>query len=449
MKNTKKTFITFLSITVFILGAYIVSPSISDAYSRTNSGAVWNMDKLLIQYDSPNYHCKAKSVTCTSDNSQSVIDAQSKVGTGSGVRNRRYQCTDEGRVCYDRVEKQLLDTKELIGPNQPLGQAFIPSVTSFKVYNSDGEDVTHSSCLQPGESIDFVIASEHRTCGTRALITHYDVQFAGQSGHASERGDVGIRTTHHLTGGFTFTVPLEEGDHVADVTTINPIAPWMRYRGSAKSRLDYLLENAMSGYYTYERGTHTINVCSDSDSNLKSICTASPLQVKPGEDVTFTVSAAKGVGPYTYEWSDAAGSTGSSISTSYSVLGSHSQTVTVTDSVGSTRTANCSVTVTSTPGFDVNDDDGGGGTITDNAEIINFESDRLITNDKCTFEWETEEMVLCRIVNQTNFSIEVPFTGTKDLSGGTYNLECISALTGRTFKSDSVRCLLNPDVREF
>ena len=236
---------------------------------------------------------------------------------------------------------------------------------------------------------------------------------------------------------------------------MNPANPWYYYRGFLGEGAGYSgffsrLDNPRSGYYTYEIGQQTVNVCED--DSFRASCIASPIQVKPGEEVTFTARAAGGSGTYSYEWGD--GDTSETKTAIYNTLGSGAQRLTVTDSTGTEIETQCAVTVTNDEGLGVDQSVGNGWTwnynyaFTDPAEIVKFGADRLVTNDTCAFEWETTGMASCRILKAGADFIEVDVNGSMELEPGTYTLECLDELTFDTITSQAVRCIDNPDIRE-
>jgi len=451
-KNTTRV-ITF---TLLLVAMFMIATSVSHAYTRLTAGSVWNHERMLEEFGSPQYSC-LPTVTCQDNQSTTVRNANST----SANAFLRYMCVN-GNICQDRIDTELKYVKSLVGPGSRLGRALIPSVTSVRIYDSSGNDVTYEGCVQPGERFEFILSSEHRTCGTRALMTHYEIEFEGQTVH-TQQGRFG-QFVNNFTGGFTFTAPLLAGTYHANIAVLNPYNPWYYRRGFLAGGVQdwrdanvnmtdvffSRLDNPRGGYYTYELGQQTVNVCED--SSFRASCIASPIHVMPGADVTFTARAAGGVGPYTYEWGD--GDTRETKTVSYDAVGSGTQTLRVTDSAGNRVETQCSVTVTTDLGFGVNDSTGSGWrwewewAYADPAEIVRFGGDRLITNDTCRFEWETTGMVGCRMLSAGRDFFEVDLNGSMDLSPGTYTLECIDELTFDTITSQPVRCLSNPDLRE-
>lgn len=74
-------------------------------------------------------------------------------------------------------------------------------------------------------------------------------------------------------------------------------------------------------------------------------CTVNKTSVNIGESVTYTANATGGTGGYNYSWSGVVTGSGSTKSTSFNTTGSKNASVTVTDSSGTTKTANCPVVV--------------------------------------------------------------------------------------------------------
>ena len=449
----RKIFTASLFFTLFITTLVAASPQSVEAYTRLTSGSVWNEDRLLQDYGSPNYKC-IPSLTCQNDNSASVVRANNTAAN----QYLDYMCVN-GKVCQDRVHTEIKYMKSIIGPASRLGNALIPSVTSVRTINSQGEDVTYDACVQPGEEIEITISSEHRTCGTRAIATHYEVAFNAQAVHAASAGGwSGILNT--FTGGFKFKAPLEEGEYSADIAVINPHN--IRYHNlgfnnsSVSGLQNRLLNNDIrSGYYTYELGRHTVNVCQTDDNALRASCYASPIQTPPNTEVTFTGNAAGGVGPYTYRWED--GVSGKTRTENYTSVGSKPQRVIVQDSAGNSAEASCAVSVTNNLNDGVRIRNGGdsnwswstGDAYIPLGEINAFGADRLVTNDSCAFEWETTGMDSCRILRANGDFEEVETTGTKDLpGGGTYTLECFDIASLQAITSQPVRCTQNPNIRE-
>jgi|GEM_PF-1391682 len=448
-----------LTLLTLIISFFAGTVETTEAYTRLTAGAVWDEERMLEEFGSPKYTCITGS-SCQNNNSASVV------GANNNATNRflAYKCVD-GVICQDVVHTELKYIKSIIGPGSRLGAAMIPSVTSFRVFNSQGEDVTYDSCVQPGEKLEFILSSEHRTCGTRALMTHYEIRFADQSAHVVNNGYKAWRYVNNFSSGFDFTAPLEEGLHNADITILNPINPWYYNRGYFadgdtnwnasvwNARIEYMRNNPRASYYSYELGKHTVNVCRSEDNALRASCFASPIQVLPNTEVTFTGKAAGGVEPYTFTWAD--GVEGDSRTETYGTVGSHSQRILVRDGAGNSAESTCAASVVSdlSEGSAFTDGSGWAWSFGDAfvplGEINSFGADRLVTNDSCAFEWETTGMDSCRILRANGDFEEVPVTGTKDLDGGgTYTLECVDAYSAESITSQPVRCTQNPNIRE-
>lgn len=90
-----------------------------------------------------------------------------------------------------------------------------------------------------------------------------------------------------------------------------------------------------------------VSIC---QSNLQVSCSASPSSVQVGGIINWISSALGGTGLYTYSWSgtDSLSGSASSVSKSYSSVGTKNATVTVT-SGSDTASADCSAQVTSAP----------------------------------------------------------------------------------------------------
>jgi len=439
-----------LTLLTLIISFFAGTVETTEAYTRLTAGSVWNEEYLLEEFGSPNYSCRS-GLSCQNNSSASVTNANDT----NTNRHLKYMCVN-GKICQDTIHTELKYLKSFIGPGSRLGTAMIPSVTSVRTINSQGEDVTYDGCVQPGEKIEIILSSEHRTCGTRAILTNYEVKFNNQFAHAAMSGAQN-RTLNNFTGGFNFNAPLEEGAHIADVAVINPHN--IRYfnhgfGGSGESLVGRLKNNDIrSGYYTYELGRHTVNVCTTDDNALRASCYASPIQTPPNTEVTFTGNAAGGVGPYTYRWED--GVSGKTRTENYTSVGSKPQRVIVQDSAGNSAEASCAVSVTNniSEGVDVSPGSGDlwdyGDAFIPLGEINSFGADRLVTNDSCAFEWETTGMESCRILSANGDFEEVETTGTKDLpGGGTYTLECFDAISFDSITSQPVRCTQNPNIRE-
>jgi len=431
---------------LLLVGMLLAAVNVTHAYTRLEAGSVWDHEGMLEEFGSPRYSC-LPTVSCVNDSSQAVVNANNTAAN----QYLEYVCVN-GQVCQDAINTELSYIKSIVGPGSRLGRALIPSVTSVRIYDSEGNDVTYEGCVAPGERFDFILSSEHRTCGTRALMTHYELEFDGQVVH-TQKGGFGS-FVNNFTGGFTFTAPLLSGEYSANVAVLNPANPWYFYRGftggAGIAGHFSRLSNPRSGYYTYELGSQTVNVCED--DSFRASCVASPIQVAPGEEVTFTARAEGGVGPYTYQWGD--GDTSETKTVSYSAIGSGAQSLRVTDSTGASIETQCAVTVTTDEGLGVDFTYGSGWTwnynyaFTDPAEILKFEADRLVTNNTCAFEWETTGMAGCRMLRAGGEFFDVDVNGSMDLGPGTYTLECIDELTFDTITSQPVRCIANPNIRE-
>ena len=78
-------------------------------------------------------------------------------------------------------------------------------------------------------------------------------------------------------------------------------------------------------------------------NNLTVGCAADTATARPGMDVTWSVEALGGVGPYSYSWSGSEGLSGSqtSVTTSYDYTGSKTASVTVRSADGNSKTEQC------------------------------------------------------------------------------------------------------------
>lgn len=401
--------------------ALIVNPSMTSAYEEVVSGAVWDINKIKAAY-------------------------------GNRLRG---------------LDRQL---RRKIGPGTILGNSFIPDVTSFRVYNSQGDDITYEGCALPEEQIEFVISSEHRTCGTRSLAIHYNIDFADQTAHRARRAGAPIgretdesdekytgRSIYNFSGDFNFIAPLESGAYLADVTTLNPV--------SFASGEILNVDPTATGYYTYEIGVQRVDVCNDDDSYRVS-CRPNPVSIEPGNRVTFEAEAVGGEEPYSFEWGD--GSVSESITETYNTEGSYSQNIKVTDNTGAVREAMCAVSVQTgnldMDGLDfrvlddgtvaIMDGDGnvvqildGSNLIIDLGRIKSFGID--LDQGRCVYVWETEFMDSCKIVNtNTGVGIDVPVNGSKKMSTGVYQLECRNRFSNEPKVSEAIRCIESLDMRE-
>ncbi|MBP9763483.1 MAG: hypothetical protein KBD10_01925 [Candidatus Pacebacteria bacterium] len=78
---------------------------------------------------------------------------------------------------------------------------------------------------------------------------------------------------------------------------------------------------------------------------------------------------------------------------------------------------------------------------------LDFSLDKGVTNTTCKANWNTSYVGVCSLYKNDKFVEELAPSGEIDFTPGTYRIDC-AQLSDGSLLSKTLRCLLNPDVKE-
>ncbi len=79
---------------------------------------------------------------------------------------------------------------------------------------------------------------------------------------------------------------------------------------------------------------------------------------------------------------------------------------------------------------------------------INFDLEGGLTNNTCKANWSAENVLKCSLYRNNTKVKDLEFSGSEDLTPGTYQIRCIQAVDGAEIRSEMRTCTQNPDFRE-
>lgn len=172
------------------------------------------------------------------------------------------------------------------------------------------------------------------------------------------------------------------------------------------------------------------------------VSSCSPYRIPNTDQYVFTADTVNAEGDIEFKWYEGNNDDGSllktetrsrysTLSRTYTTEGNYQVFVTAEDEEGNEATRICGLQV---------------GGIPPEGElppppVLSFDIDKTITNDICTVTWDAQFVSACSLVGNAGV-VEVldSFSGSKDVTSGTYWIECIALRDGSTVRSETRTC---------